>query len=403
MSEEPASDERRNYALHLAGGGFLFVALQFGSTRLVVPWIGVHLGVAYVLVAAILPAVQLGLITGQLGSAPYFVRTRVRKKAVVGAGLMLAVALATVFIATSSLPPQAAAIVLLVCMVGFGVNHGAFNVGYEDLLAKTIPNPRRGPLTAHRAAIGGATTVLVSLAILQLPAVRESHDDVLWLGVAGWLGVVGAYALLREPASKPKAQPFAWSEFLRGLNLIRTYSWYRRLLIANVLLLSVELAIPFYAIHAATLHDPTAQNVTMFVLASSVGVLLSGLWARVPIRRRISAGALLAALAGGLTFLVDATGPGQVPYFYAGLFVLLTLGEQGSIQGRMTYLANHAPDHDRPAMVATSSTTGWIVGIGIAALLATAGQLHDIRLPLVILIATNLAAAVGTTFMLDAD
>ncbi|MEZ5905923.1 MAG: hypothetical protein R3C69_12785, partial [Geminicoccaceae bacterium] len=132
MSDERGANDRRNYALHVIGGGFLFVALQFGSTRLVIPWIGVHLGVAYVLVAAILPAVQLGLIAGQLGSAPYYVRTRMRKKAVVGAGLMLAMALAIVFVATNGLPPQPAAFLLLVCMVGFGVNHGAFNVGYED-------------------------------------------------------------------------------------------------------------------------------------------------------------------------------------------------------------------------------------------------------------------------------
>ncbi|MEZ5861025.1 MAG: hypothetical protein R3D28_18965 [Geminicoccaceae bacterium] len=114
-------------------------------------------------------------------------------------------------------------------------------------------------------------------------------------------------------------------------------------------------------------------------------------------------GALFAALAGALSFVVEATGPWQVAYFYATLFVLLTLGEQGSIQGRMTYLVNHASDHDRPAMVATNSTTGWIVGIGVAALLAMAGQFQDIRLPLVILIGTNIAAALYVSLMLDAD
>lgn len=355
------------------------------------------------LVAAILPAAQLGLIVGQLGSAPYYVRTRMRQKAVVGAGLMLAMALAIVFVATSSIPPLAAAVVLLVCMVGFGASHGAFNVGYEDLLAKTIPRAKRGRLTAHRAAIGGGATVLIALAVLRLPEVQGSHDDVLWFGVAGWLGVAVAYNLLREPVSVPAAQPFVWSEFLRRMHLIRAYPWYRRLLFANMLLLRVELAIPSYVIHAATLHDPTAQNVTLFVLTSSVGVLLSGFWAKVPIRRRIAAGALLAALAGALTFLVEATGPWQVPYFYAALFALLTLGEQDSIQGRMTYLANRAPDHDRPAMVATSSTTGWIVGIGVAALLAMAGQHQDIRLPLVILIVFNLAAALCVSLMLGGD
>ena len=51
-------DPRRNYALHLLGGGALFVALQFGSMRLVIPWIDGHLGVPYILVALVVPLVQ---------------------------------------------------------------------------------------------------------------------------------------------------------------------------------------------------------------------------------------------------------------------------------------------------------------------------------------------------------
>jgi peptidoglycan/LPS O-acetylase OafA/YrhL len=132
-------DDRGNYVAHLIGGGFLFIALQFGSTRLVVPWIGVHLGVAYFFVAAILPVTQFGVISGQLGSAPLLVRTRRRKKAVAATGSMLAIALAVVFLATNDTPaPQAAAVVMLVCMLAFGLCQGGFNVGYDDLLAKTI-------------------------------------------------------------------------------------------------------------------------------------------------------------------------------------------------------------------------------------------------------------------------
>lgn len=390
-----APGARRNYLGHLIGGGFLFVALQFGSTRMVVPWIGVHLGVAYFLVAALLPVTQFGQISGQLGSAPLLVRTRRRKKVVVATGLMLAITLAVVFLATNNTPaPQVAAVVMLVCMLVFGASHGAFNVGYEDLLAKTIVPERRGRLIADRAALGGAATLLLALVVLRLPEVKGNHDDVLWFAVAGWLGVILAYVALREPDSDPLKEPITWREALRGLGLIAVYPWYRRLLIASLLLLSVELAIPFYSIHAATLNDPTAQNVTLFVLASSAGVLVGGLlWARCSVRLRIVAGALLTATAGALTFVVEGLEHRQVPYFYAFLFVVLTLGEQGAIQGRMTDLVNHAPDEDRPILVATSNTSFWAVGIGVAALLATAGQLHDIRTPLVILIALNVAAA----------
>ena len=67
---ERDGDQRWNYALHLLGGGFLFIALQFGNTRLVVPWIAHHLGVAYFVVALLVPALQLGLIGAQLGVSP---------------------------------------------------------------------------------------------------------------------------------------------------------------------------------------------------------------------------------------------------------------------------------------------------------------------------------------------
>jgi MFS family permease len=398
-------DQRHNYIAHLIGGGFLFIGLQFGSTRLVVPWIGVHLGVAYFFVAAILPVTQFGLISGQLGSAPLLVRTRRRKKPVAAAALMLAIALAVVFLATNDTPaPQAAAVVMLVCMLVFGLCHGAFNVGYDDLVAKTIALERRARLTADRAALGGAVTLLLSLVVLRLPEVNGTNDDVLWFAVAGWLGVMLAYAALREPESKPLTEPITWKESVRGLGLIAVYPWYRRLLMANVLLLSVELAIPFYSIHAATLNDPSAQDVTVFVLASSGGVLIGGLlWARFSVRSRIVGGALLTAAAGALTFVVEALGHRPVPYFYGFLFVLLTLGEQGSIQGRMTYLVNKAPDHDRPILLATSNTSIWTVGIGMSALLATAGQLHDIRTPLVILIVVNLAAALYARLAIDSE
>src|SRR3954462_10019797 len=86
-------EQRWNYALHLLGGGFLFVALQFGNTRLVVPWIAHHLGVPYFLVALLVPALQLGLIGAQLGVSPLISRFALRKRPVAGFGLGLAAAL----------------------------------------------------------------------------------------------------------------------------------------------------------------------------------------------------------------------------------------------------------------------------------------------------------------------
>ncbi len=386
--------QRRNYALHLLGGGALFIALQFGSMRLVVPWIDGHLGVPYILVALVVPLVQFGLIVAQLGVAPLISRVARRRRPVVGLGLVLMVALLAIIGVAVSLPPVLAGVALLWCVLCFAISHGAFNVGYDDLLAKTIAESSRGPLVAHRAALGGALTLLVSLAVLIfLPRVQSNEVMLMWLAVGGWLAVVLAYAGLDEPPSHPVRMPITLAELSRGFRLIGENPWLRRLLIGRALLLSVELAIPFYAIHAATLHDPTVQNLTVFVVASGIGVILSGfLWAGMSNSARMVGGALCALVAGALTFVIDAVEDWQIPYFHALVFTLLTLGEQGSIQGQTTYMIDHAQAADRPVLIATGNALTWTLAIGVALLLGAAGHLHDIRTPLALLMAFNVAA-----------
>ena len=387
-------DQRRNHALHLLGGGALFVALQFGSMRLVIPWIDGHLGVPYILVALVVPLLQFGLIVAQLGVAPLISRVALRRRPVVGLGLVLAAALLAIIGVAANLPPEVAGVALLSCVLCFAISHGAFNVGYDDLLAKTIPAASRGRLVAHRAALGGALTLLVSFAVLLfLPRAQGNEVMLLWLAVAGWLGVVLAYAGLSEPPSRPTRKPITLTELSRGFQLIGNHPWFRRLLIGRALLLSVELAIPFYAIHAATLHDPTAQNLTVFVVASGIGVIAGGLlWAGRSNSARMVGGAQCALIAGALTFVIDAVEDWQVPYFHALVFTLLTLAEQGAIQGEATYMMDHAPAQDRPALIATGNALMWTLAMGVALLLGAAGHLHDIRTPLAILMAFNAAA-----------
>ena len=364
------------------------------ALSLVIPWIGGHLGVAYILVALVVPLAQFGQIVAQLGVAPLISRVALRKRPVVGLGLVMAATLLAIFGAAVGLPPELAGIALLFCVLCFAVSLGAFDVGYGDLLAKTISEASRGRLVAHCAALGGALTLLVSLAVLIfLPQVEGNQLELLWLAVAGWIGVVLAYAELTEPPSRTVRKPITLAELSHGFRLIGSHPWFRRLLIGRALLLSVELAIPFYAIHAATLHDPTAQNLTVFVVASGIGVISSGLlWANMSNSARMVRGALCALLAGVLTLVIDAIEDWQIPYFHALVFTLLTLGGEGTIQGETTYMVDHAPADDRPALIATGNAVTWTLSIGVALLLGAAGHLHDIRTPLVVLMAFNVGA-----------
>jgi MFS family permease len=392
---EQRVDQRRNYALHLLGGGFLFVALQFGNPRLVVPWIGNHLGVAYFMVALIVPSLQVGLICAQLSVSPLIPRFALRKRPVVGFILALATALMAIIAAANGLPPGLAGVALLLCVIGFGASHGAFNVGYDDLLAKTVAQPHRGSLVAYRAALGGSLTLLASLAVATLlPVAEGTQVMLLWLAIAGWIGVALAYGALSEVPSQPIRRAITLAELRRGFGLIGTYPWLRHLLVGNALLLSVTLAMPFYAIHAATLHDPTAQSLNAFVVATGIGLIASGaLWAAWPNRTRMIGGALMALVAGALSLIIDVVEQWQIPYFHAFVFVLLTLGEQGVIQGQITYMADHAPAADRPTLIGTTNAMMWTLGIGVALVLGAAGHVQHVLTPLVVLMAFNAAAA----------
>ncbi|MGH6915959.1 MAG: MFS transporter, partial [Geminicoccales bacterium] len=173
--------------------------------------------------------------------------------------------------------------------------------------------------------------------------------------------------------------------------------WFARFLVLRALLLSIELAIPFYAIHAASLHAPSAQNLSAFVVAISLGLVLSGpIWGRLTDRHGAlvtAAAALLAAGAGVLVLVLDQVGDPNAPFFHASLFLPLSLARAGVVLARTRLLSVNAPAADRPAMIGLSNALLACVAVVVALLVGAAGHLHDIRTPLVILILFNIAAA----------
>jgi MFS family permease len=179
--------------------------------------------------------------------------------------------------------------------------------------------------------------------------------------------------------------------------LIAAHPWYARLLVCGILLQSVEMAVPFYAVHAASLHDPTARNLSAFVVAIALGLVLSGpIWGRLIDRHDALvavAGCLLTALAGLLVLVMDQIGDPTLPFWHAFLFLPLSLAQQGVVQARVRRLSVQAAAAERPDMVALYNGLIAAVAVVVALLLGAAGELHDIRTPLLILILCNVAAA----------
>lgn len=389
---------RQNFWLHLLGGGGLLMAMQFGNPRLVLPWISQNLGVAYILIAMLVPLFQGGLVLSQLTAAPLIGRFSLRKRLVTGMGLMLGGLFAVIFVAAAGLSPAIAAVALLVCAAAVGVTFGIFTIGNSDLLAKTVPRRMQGKVLAQRVAFGGLMTLAATFAVWALlPNLAGNHLILLWLAVGAWIGAAAAYGMVNELPSELVEVAASRLNLRHARSLLAQYPWYRRLQVTSMLLQSVEMAVPFYAVHAATLHDPTASNLSAFVVAMALGLVLSGpIWGRLLDRHNALvavAGCLIAAAAGALVLIMDQMGDPTVPFYHAFLFLPLSLARQGVIQARMRYLSVKAPAGERPAMIALNNAALASAGIVVALILGAAGHLHDIRTPLVLLILANVATA----------
>jgi hypothetical protein len=320
---------------------------------------------------------------------------------VTGTGLALAGVFALIFAAAATLAPAIAAVALLACAATAGMSIGVLNVSHADLQAKTVARRMRGKVDAQSATLGGLLTLGTTFAIwMFLPGAADNHLILLWLAVGAWIGFAWAHNAIQEQASEPVATHGTLAQLRQGLSLPTRYPWFGRFLVWRVLLLSVELAIPFYAIHAASLHDPSARNLSAFVAAIALGLVLSGpIWGRIIDRQNAAVGAAgswLAAAAGVVVLILDQLGYAAAPFWHAVLFLPLSLARQGVVQARSRYLSVKAPAAERPAMVGFGNALLACAGIVVALIVGAAGHLHDIRTPLVILILCNAAAALYT-------
>jgi len=204
------------------------------------------------------------------------------------------------------------------------------------------------------------------------------------------------FAFIKEPDSVAQPRHSIWAEIRRGWKLYRTTPWFRRFFTTRALLLSVGLATPFYAIHAATEQRSSAQSLSLFVLATGVTNIFSGLiWSRMlsrdPTRVMFWSG-VLAAVAGGVA-MVRATFPAlSLLVMYVIVFALLELAVQGLTQSSKTYLALMTPAVDRPRFLAISNALLGVLAVFVSGLIGLVAHSTHIYGALALLMVLGLLA-----------
>lgn len=366
----------RAYRLNVASGACTKLAEQLAGPELVLPWLLGAIGAPAGLVALLVPAKQAGSLVPQLAVSGRIRRLARRKWAWVSAAAAQALLLVAMIPAAALLPTAAAGWALIALLLLFSAASGCGSVAFQDVTGKTVPGGARGRMLAARAAIGGALTLAAGAAMrATLGETVEVLPLLVLIGAAALLWSVSAalFAAIPEPASAPGEVRDALAEWRRGVAALRRYPGFRRFLTARALLLTVEVAMPFYALHAHGLLGGGAADLGYFVLAVGLaGVVASPFWGRLAdgsARRVMIVSALLGAASAVLALALPRLLHGDaLGWAYGGVFLVLGIALAGVRLGRKTYLVDGAPADERALFAAFSNTLVGLLSLVTAAL-----------------------------------
>jgi|GEM_PF-1747205 len=404
------TNARQNWRYFVLHGLFYSLKRKLAPPHVFLPFIAVAVGAPALLSAVIVPIFTLFSRGFELISAPIVSNAKQRKHYVsvgivaIGMGLLFAIAAAEFSASIFTI----ACLVLSALVIGIG--QGIGGVAYTSLLPSLFNRQLRRNLLNLVGVIsaGGAIALAVATYYVFLQGdPLKSHLALIWLAV---LMAIPA-ALLMLPVYEPvrHSQPFdtedepgqnkaKWTHFVGRFAVCWRQGWFRQYLIMIILLLSVRQVMPFYAIHASSLHKHQSGAFASLVVAMSIGELLSG-----PIIHRLSsrsvgtnmAIAILAAMtAAVIALMTDLLLKEPQFYYYMPVIVLVALASQIVGVSLMVYLGEVTDENSREYFVASSRTVEGGVGIAVTALLGLLIEIHNESVPIMIILGFNLAALV---------
>ncbi|WP_171128297.1 MULTISPECIES: MFS transporter [unclassified Ruegeria] len=405
LPPQPKSVDGRNYQLIFWSGALSTIGNQLVNPRLVLPFLYLALGAPTFIAGLLLPFVTGARLIAEIFVSPFINRVTRAKLAVYIPNILTGTVLAILALFATTLPQLMVILLFLVTAIVMGLCQGITSLGTSQIYGVSVPDAKRNRMVFAQATISGILAIIVvwvtkDLLVSDQPMQR--HIVVMWCGVIAMFAAGISFAGVKifeeqtvapQPAKKPK--PMA--ELKTGFKTGMAYPWYRRFLTARLIFVSVELAMPFYTIHAATYHVGTKHSLSYFVIAASAGVVIGSIaWGwlsgRVTVKPVMWLGCLISTLSALLALGFTMIGYAQNVWLYALVILLLSLGGNGVIYGRYLYVIEMTNEKERPYLVALGDVIAGLVGIAFAAILGAVAHLQDPITPIFVLAALNLIA-----------
>jgi len=252
-----------------------------------------------------------------------------------------------------------------------------------DVIGKIVPPARRAAFFADRNFWGGAIVFGLGFLVRTMldpdrgPPFPSNFALLFGLSCASFVLAVLSFSRVREKPNLNQAPSHSLrAQLARGPELIRRDSDFRRYLLVRILLNTVRVADPFYAVFALDILGAPASMVGFYLSAMTLADILSNLvWQRAERARGthtiVQASSLLTALvpllAVALPWLMRLAGftverYGLLPaYLFTGVFLLAGSSNSGRTIGLMALLLDIAPDQERASYVGLVNTVLGVV------------------------------------------
>ena len=405
------STTRWNFRVLLGQGVLLDVSQTLSSPRLVLPFLYISFGAPAIFAGLLIPIVQISRMIGQIVSAPLISAAEICKWYMSLGILTATAALIVVALTADATSDTQHFVILTVIFLGvasvIGLGQGLSRLAFQNMLGYVVPRKLRRNLLFSQTGLSGLLAIILAWASQKFyfNKADEEHLALLWAGIAvamlsGILSMLvreAAVAEKKRNARITKQKKSIIATLLEGIESVRQVQWFRQFIIARILFLSIELAMPFYAILAAVEHVKTEDALGGFVIATSLGLMLGGFfWQRLspwPLRRIMSLGGLIALVAAMVALLSHYGNPTSHWFYYDLVFFLIALADQGVASTRKIYIATLASAETRPYYIAVSDTLVGGAAVLFAFVLGALAHFQHALWPILVLAGLNGLAA----------
>jgi hypothetical protein len=395
---------------------------ELTSVKLVLPFLYTSVGAPIIIAGMLVPLSTLAKRAVQILVAPLVSAAPSRKRLMAFAAVAIALAVAVISLTFNVVAVFWVVPIFLVAALIIGAANGLSSLAFQDLIGRILSPEDRSRLLFTQSSLAGLIVVIVAVGaqlLLQPGTSLAAHQELIWLGIGLFVLSALLVMAIREPSAwQPGADSGTGDGAGTGdggvtgdgggqsvaakhnFRTVLALPWFGKFLIARTLYLSIELAIPFFSIHAAIFHGNSISGLNAFVIAANVGLMAGGvLWAKIgkdSLERILIPAAGITAIGGLLAMAIELGFASQGIFLYAIVFVLVSIGAQGIKSGRTLYLIGNTTDEERPFCIAVANATVGVIGIIFGALLGALASVKGVAWPIFTLVVLNILAAVYT-------